>query len=137
MTVNALMMSNCCTCKLTEQRCRMSWTALKLWVCLACNKPRVNRLWKLNHLYKAIVWRNTRNYQTSLNKLITEYVAYLIAVTMTLVNQVVAICLVCKSSLNNLTRIRTKAHGTALVSNILLIRHKIDDRVWSIWTKLC
>ena len=115
----------------------MGWTALKLWVCLACNKPRVNRLWKLNHLYKTIIWRYARNYQASLNKLIAEYIAYLIAVAMTLVNQVVIICLVRKSSLNNLARIRTKAHSTALVSNIFLIRHKINNRVWSIWTKLC
>ena len=97
----------------------------------------MNRLWKLNHLYKTIIWRNTRDYQTSLNKLITEYVTYLITVAVTLVNQVVAICLMGKSSLNNLTRIRAKAHGTALVSNVLLIRHKINDWIWGIWTKLC
>ena len=91
---------------------------------------------QLDHLDQALVGRKTRDNQTSALELVTEGVVELKAVTVTLVDELLAICLAREGIGGKLARIGTQTHGAPLLGHVLLRAHQVDDTIRAIRIEL-
>ena len=101
--------------ELAEQRLRVGRTALELGMSLSGYIPRMYVARQLDHLDQAFIGRKTRDYQTGVLELVAEGVVELKTVTVTLVDELLAIGLASEGIGGELARIGTQTHGAALL----------------------
>ena len=83
---------------------------------------------QFHNFYQAVVRRNTTQHQTVFCQNITVFVVKFITVAMTFVYQRLSVSLIRQRTGVNLAGIQTQPHGAALIFNIHLVRHQVDDR---------
>ena len=91
---------------------------------LACDEVGV--VGHLDHLDQAAIGRRPRNNQAAFDKTLAEHVVDFVAVTMALVDQILAVHLVRKRPIGNLAGVCAKAHGAAFVFDVFLLWHQVD-----------
>ena len=91
---------------------------------------------QLDHLDQALVGREARDNQTGVLELVAEGVVKLKAVTVTLVDEILAIGLAREGIGSKLARIGAQAHGAALLGHVLLRAHQVDDTIRAIRIEL-
>jgi len=122
--------------ELAEQRLRVGRTALELGMSLGGHIPRMHIARQLDHLDQTLVGRKARDYQTGVLELVTEGVVELKTVTVTLVDELLAIGLAREGIGSKLARIGTQTHGAALLGHVLLRAHQVDDTIRAIRIEL-
>src|SRR6266550_1238791 len=117
-----------------EQRMRARGARLKLRVELTADIPRM-RL-KLHHLDQRSVGRKAAQVQSVLDELVAVLVVDLVAMAMPLADLRLAIDRGGLRSWSEPAGVRAEAHGTAHVSDVLLVFHQGNDRIVALRRKL-
>ena len=103
-------------------------TGLEFRMELAAQEPGMLALRQFHNFYQAVVRRNTTQHQTVFCQNFTVLVVKFITVTVAFINQRLSVSLIRQRTGVNLAGIQAQPHGAALIFNIHLVRHQVDDR---------
>src|ERR1700733_6202303 len=118
-----------------EQRMRIVGPRLQFRMELRSQKIWVVR--QLYHFYEFAVWRNATEGKPCFGQLISKVVVYFIPVSVALPDYRLAIDLGCLGAQFEIAGIATQSHRAAFQRDIMLIRHEIDHRIWSVRVEFC
>ena len=94
---------------------------------LTAQEPGVFIPGQFHDFHQTVVRGNTAQQQTVLGQHIPVLIVELVTVAVTFINQRLVIGFFRQGVRINLAGIKTQPHGSALVLNIHLIRHQVDD----------
>src|SRR4051794_4244270 len=113
--------------ELAEQRLRTLRARLELRVVLRGDEERVVGM--LDHLDEAVVRRGAAAHEAGVLEPAAQVVVHLVAVTVALVDHLLAVDLLRARAVVELHRVRAEAHGAAHVAHLLLLRQEVDHGV--------
>src|SRR5450432_2131631 len=109
-------------------------SALEFRVELTADEVAV--LGQLDDLDQAIVWARSAEHETGARELLAVLVVELEAVPMALADLFLLVQVEGVAACLERARVGAEAHGPALVLHAALVRHQIDDRIWTILQEL-
>ena len=125
--VSALMLFESRSNKALEQGMRSVRTGLELRVRLGGNEERMRR--QLAHFHDPSVRGDTGKPQSAFQENGTAVVVYFIAVSVSLMDGILSVELICQRVFFQNTGVGSEPQGTADILNTVLVGHKGDNRM--------